>query len=263
MQNADLLNMAYMFGEQVKVETAGSLFNGRKVFALLQGETLNIKGDEVVQYLALMNGHDGKLSLSAMPTSVRIVCNNTLNMALRADSKKMFKVRHSTNMEQRMKDIASALKVFQETGSSFHKAIERMSESEIKNQAQLDRFWRAVYNHNFLRLGGDQEQKIKIAQASVVDADINTLLESVLSDDQISARRAVFENWQTTMDIESMQIGQNPNMWLAANAITGWHQKSEPGKKMEGWEERNLVSTCFGDKDDMSAEVMQTALAMG
>ncbi len=67
----------------MKYETAGSLNNGRRVWMLAcMPETVKILGDEVAPYLVFTHGHDGRNSVKVAITPVRVVCNNTLNLAL-------------------------------------------------------------------------------------------------------------------------------------------------------------------------------------
>lgn len=74
----------------MKMETAGCLFGGRKFWALARcGETARLMGqDEVNPYLLLATSCDGSMSTVAHPTSVRVVCNNTLRMSIGANAAK-------------------------------------------------------------------------------------------------------------------------------------------------------------------------------
>ncbi|MGU5638087.1 DUF932 domain-containing protein [Aeromonas veronii] len=83
-----------------ELETAGSLKGGRKLWALAKtGQDLKLKGgDTVKSYLLLATSCDGTLCTTAQFTSLRVVCNNTLQMALR-DSTCAIKVPHSTRFE--------------------------------------------------------------------------------------------------------------------------------------------------------------------
>lgn len=80
-----------------ELETAGSLKGGRKLWALAKtGRDLTLKdGDKVKSYLLLATSCDGTLCTTAQFTSLRVVCNNTLQMALRENTGAI-KVPHST-----------------------------------------------------------------------------------------------------------------------------------------------------------------------
>jgi phage/plasmid-like protein (TIGR03299 family) len=80
------------------IETAGSLKGGRRIWALaktnLDGEVVD--GDLFKTYLLLVTSCDGGLATTAQFTSVRVVCNNTLQMSLGRDSVGQVKVRHNS-----------------------------------------------------------------------------------------------------------------------------------------------------------------------
>lgn len=70
-----------------EIETVGALREGRRIWALARiGENAKIMDDEVAPYLMLATSYDGTMATIAKFTTVRIVCNNTLQGALRNDS---------------------------------------------------------------------------------------------------------------------------------------------------------------------------------
>ncbi len=72
-----------LLGEGVTYETAGSLQGGKKVCMLAKmPEKYIIAGDEVTPYLVFFNSHDGSSGVKVAMTPVRVVCQNTLNLAL-------------------------------------------------------------------------------------------------------------------------------------------------------------------------------------
>jgi len=98
-----------------ELETAGSLKGGRKLWALAKtGQDMKLKGGDVVKsYLLLATSCDGTLCTTAQFTSLRVVCNNTLQMALR-DSSGAIKVPHSTQFDAAARPVApeEALRFF-------------------------------------------------------------------------------------------------------------------------------------------------------
>ena len=64
-----------------RYETAGSLWNGKRVWMTIELPTRNILGDEVVNYLVITNSHDGLEALKGFVSSIRVVCQNTLTLA--------------------------------------------------------------------------------------------------------------------------------------------------------------------------------------
>ena len=231
IQNKELFDLAGSISTSVTVESAGSLFGGQKVFCLLRGDSIEFKNDCLDTYLAILNSHNGMLPLSAMPTSVRVVCNNTLNMALRSDSSKMFRIRHTATADQRIAEMKKALQKFKETGNRFVETVEELRAAEIKGREDLYKFFSAAV----LKVTGKNE----------------------LDNKQKDEFKPVIEQWEQTFEIEQMTLGEHANLWLAGNAVTSWLQKKEPERKMDGWEERRFESNFFGKNDSLSAEIME------
>lgn len=82
-------------------ETAGAIDGGRKVFVTMKlpGHTMVGGADRVDNYLAAMTSHDGSSSTALMVTPVRVVCQNTYNMAFQ-NSSHVFRVRHTVGAER-------------------------------------------------------------------------------------------------------------------------------------------------------------------
>ncbi len=83
-----------------ELETAGVLKGGRKFWALaLTGQSTALKGnDQINGYLLLATSCDGTLATTATPTTVRVVCNNTLTIALDGTARAI-KVPHNTRFD--------------------------------------------------------------------------------------------------------------------------------------------------------------------
>ena len=91
-------DLTEVFGYEL--ETAGMLKGGRKLWALARtGQDAMLKNqDAVCSYLLLATSCDGTLATMAMPTTVRVVCNNTLSIAIKGASNAV-KVPHSTTFD--------------------------------------------------------------------------------------------------------------------------------------------------------------------
>ena len=85
VQNEDAFRFFDPLIQQGKAtyETAGGLGNGEKVWVLakLTGD-MEIAGDTLERYLLLSNGHNGRTAVQVMFTPIRVVCANTLSVAL-------------------------------------------------------------------------------------------------------------------------------------------------------------------------------------
>lgn len=133
--------------------TAGSLQGGSKVWILAKlpgvleiGKGLGFS-DEVEQYLLLSNSHDGSSPLQMIFTPVRVVCSNTLAMALHSESKVIaaprVRIRHTSNADLAMKEaekvMGHALAYYKKFGDFAgylrEKQVSSSQATEIINQA--------------------------------------------------------------------------------------------------------------------------------
>lgn len=105
VQNRDAFTFfdAIVKGEGILYETAGALGRGERIFitAKLPSYIKVGRGDLIEQYLFLTTSHDGSGSITAAFTPIRIVCNNTLNAALKNRSNRI-RIRHTNNAKQKL-----------------------------------------------------------------------------------------------------------------------------------------------------------------
>jgi len=115
-------------GEKLAIyEVAGSLKKGRVIWILanLQGRIDVVGNDPIDKYLLLFNSHDGSKALGVMFTPIRVVCNNTLNCALRR-TKHVYYIRHTPNYRDRVREAQEALRLadnYYNTLSEYMKAF--------------------------------------------------------------------------------------------------------------------------------------------
>lgn len=98
-----------LLGEGISYETAGSLQGGRKVWLLakLPGN-YNILGDDICPYIVFSNAHDGSGAIKVAMTPVRVVCQNTLNLAL-MDAKRIWSTNHTGDMQTKLSEAKKTL----------------------------------------------------------------------------------------------------------------------------------------------------------
>jgi len=120
------------------LETAGSLQNGRKFWALARinhGTNLNIsEEDKINPYVLLASSCDKTMSTTAKLTTVRVVCNNTLSLALNNDNKSALKVPHSSKFDaskvkMQMGLVKESIEKHKNTFQTMHKTSMNMEEA--------------------------------------------------------------------------------------------------------------------------------------
>lgn len=110
VQNVDAFSFTDgLLGQGVRYETAGSLQEGKKVWLLarLPREYI-IAGDRISPYLVFSNTHDGSGSVKVAITPVRVVCNNTLNLALET-ANRSFSMVHTGNIQDKIQEAKDTL----------------------------------------------------------------------------------------------------------------------------------------------------------
>lgn len=118
------------------LETAGVLFGGKRFFALAKTNEAQevIKNDPVKGYLLLSTSCDGSLATSAQFTSVRVVCNNTLRMAVREDGgqdHKKISIPHSANFKA--SEVKAQLGLAESSFSLFMEDMRLLAKRELSN----------------------------------------------------------------------------------------------------------------------------------
>lgn len=111
VQNAEAFAFtdALIGGEgQVHYETAGSLMGGRKIWLLAKLPDTEIVGDKTEPYLCFSNTHDGSGAIRVCMTPIRVVCNNTLNIALNG-AKRAWSVRYTGDIQAKLQEARMCL----------------------------------------------------------------------------------------------------------------------------------------------------------
>ena len=134
IQNVDAFQFTdNLIGGDVRYETAGSLLGGTKVWMLAKMPERKIAGDDVETYVAFTNTFDGKGSVRAIVTPVRIVCNNTLNLAL-STAKRSWSMRHQGDIESKLAEAREALELTDIYMEELAKQADRWANGTINEE---------------------------------------------------------------------------------------------------------------------------------
>ncbi len=124
---------------QFSIETVGAIKAGRRIWALARvGENAKILDDEVAPYLLLATSYDGTMATVAKFTTIRVVCNNTLQASLRnASGRAQVTVPHSAIFDA--KSIRSDLGIALDSWDEFMIRAKRLANRKISD-AEMDAF---------------------------------------------------------------------------------------------------------------------------
>ena len=130
-------------GDGILYETAGALGKGERIFitAKLPSYIRVGKDDLIEQYLFLTTSHDGFGSITAAFTPVRIVCNNTLNAAMKT-ARNAIRIRHSSGASDRLAQAHTLMGISSKLGEELqeifnHWSKVRINHSQVKKLIQL------------------------------------------------------------------------------------------------------------------------------
>lgn len=157
-----------LLGEGVRYETAGSLQGGRKVWLLahLPHEYI-ISGEHISPYLVFSNTHDGSGAIKVALTPIRVVCNNTLNLALNT-AKRSWSMIHTGDIRGKMEEAKDTLfmakRYMDELGKEFE-TLRKISMSDktvmqyIEELLPVDENATSQQIRNIKRLQEDMKQR--------------------------------------------------------------------------------------------------------
>lgn len=153
---------------EAKYTTAGSLFNGAKVFLTAKiGDAFTVAGSDAHEsYLLLSTSHDGSSAITAAIVTIRVVCNNTLTWALNG-AKTRWSITHRSTLEGKTAEAMQTLGLVHKYEDAFQSDVEKLIAAELDK----DRFLEIV--KDLLPDQKRQTEKNLEQLAAAWDADTN------------------------------------------------------------------------------------------
>ncbi len=210
----------------IRIETAGSLFNGRRVWMLGQfgADTVIDRNDTVKKYMLLAHGHDGQFSVRFGFCPIRVVCWNTLTAAVGSNESKLVRCLHTSGLQQNLQTLRDAMQVGEETFELTAEQYRQLAARGV-NQTDLREYARVV-----------------------IDADAES---SKWTRPQAEKIAAIIEN------AKSGRGNTGSNWWHAYNGVTEFicHQSSRKA-------DRRLSEAWWGEGKNLSHKALGIALQM-
>jgi len=219
-----------------KLQTAGAIGKGEKVWMLakLPEVFYPLVGDGIEQYLLGSTSHDGTMKTEVRMTEVRVVCQNTFNLAMKG-SRGVISIRHTTNMRQKLEMAAMVMLRYKEhfdlVGESFSKLA----------SVKIDDAWIDEYIE---RMVGNPQ--------NVADGRGRTIMENKI---KLIEGRLCFGQG---VDLP----GVSGTAWWALNAMV---EHADYDMKAKGQAEdasRRTQSILFGTAAEFKQQAFDTAMAM-
>ena len=127
-----------LLGEGVKYETAGSLNDGKKIWLLAKlPDKYIMEGEQIEPYLVFANSHDGNSSLRVAMTPIRVVCQNTLNLAL-SSAKRAWSTVHVGDLAHKMDDARNTLLLAEKYMGKLAAEFSRLSKIRVSDSKAME-----------------------------------------------------------------------------------------------------------------------------
>ena len=234
LQNTEALNWFNPLLEtgNCSLETAGSLFGGKKIFitAKIGQDLIEIdKNDPIEKFVLLTNSHEGGFAVRVGFTPVRVVCNNTLKMAVGNEASKLIRVKHTLQLHNNLIEVQQTMDLINQQFMATAEQFKLLATRDI-NQSDLEKYVRVVFNkekaeEQFTEFN-DKEQRVRIA------AQINEVFERE----------------------------EKKNLWTAYNSVQGFlqHVKAANRSSLES----RYNNLWYGHNDRMNQKALSAALSM-
>lgn len=127
-----------LLGEGIRYETAGSLQEGRRVWMLARlPREFIIGGERISPYMVFSNTHDGSGAVKTALTPIRVVCNNTLNLALRT-AKRSWSMIHTGDISGKIEEAKNTLLLADEYMTALGQEFEDLRKIKLSEKQVLD-----------------------------------------------------------------------------------------------------------------------------
>lgn len=206
-----------LLGEGVRYETAGSLQGGKKVWLLAHmPHEYIISGERISPYLLFSNTHDGSGAIKVALTPIRVVCNNTLNLAL-ATAKRSWSMIHTGDIKGKMSEARDTLFMAEKYMDSLGKEFENLRLKKLTDKQVMD----------FI--------------------EILLPMESDLSDQQTKNMKKLQEDMKMRyFDAPDLQdVGKNAYRFI--NAVSDFATHAEPIRRTANYKENLFARTVEGN----------------
>lgn len=215
VQNSEAFDFTdALIGEGVTYETAGSLSNGKRVWLLAKMPESKILGDDFDNYICFTNSHDGNSAIRVCMTPIRVVCNNTLNLAL-SSAKRSWSTKHAGNMQAKLAEARFTLQLANEYLEALAVEAEKLANIRVTRERLEE-----VLNEMFPICAEDSERKAANAQAA----------------------RDAFWGCYYRSDIAKFR----DTVWGAVNAASDFATHTAPARATPTYRENNWTRTMDG-----------------
>src|SRR5262249_14303423 len=205
----------------------------------------------------LCMGHDGGLAIHVLPTTTRVVCQNTLNLALSRDGKRAMVVRHTESMKGKIALARQQLGIIGERVDEFEhqaQALQAVSMKETQLKDYVEQFFPTKVRPDYT--DGAALLNSMVASKQAGGEMMRDLLAGHYAETERTAKRneAVLEQILANFEADPAR----GTAWGAFNAVSEY---ADHQKKYQSADSR-LNSVWFGAANDLKQDAYTAALAL-
>jgi phage/plasmid-like protein (TIGR03299 family) len=241
IQNSEAFSfMDALVGEKMAMyHTVGSLGKGERVWMLAKvPKDIMIGKDKVEEFLLLSNSHNGWSSLQLMFTPVRVVCQNTLNVAIHGASN-IVNIRHTESAGTKVKEARRVLGLAVGYFETFATLSNRMVQKQIVKET-VEKFLESI------KLGGKH----------MLDEEGEVITR------RLNVRNAVLNHFEHGKGNDAP--GTRGTLWALLNGVTEYvdHEKTaNPGMTLQDQSDR-FQSVMYGSGAHLKQEAWKSAVSL-
>lgn len=230
LQNIEAFDFFQPFldSESAQLHTAGVLHGGKRVWILAKINRKPIEivpGDSIDKYVLLSNSHDGTLTVSAGFTVVRVVCANTLALAVKDKASKLIRVKHSKNVLDNLEAVRETMNLAEQQFQATAEQYRRLCKKTI-NRKDVIKYVKKLFD---------------------VEGDASTRRMNIIDD--------IVAKFETGKGNNLPAVKGTP--WAAFNAVTEW-LNYEAGRNQDS----RLNSLWFGQNAQLNHRALELAMAI-
>lgn len=229
-------------------QTAGFFGNGERIFVSAKlPDDIVVHGDKVDSYLVFTNSHDGSTGVKILFTPIRVVCQNTLNAAIKT-STNYVSFRHTKNVHSNINMASELLGICSKQAIALNEYYNSLYNARITDMDAIEVFGQIV-------LTPDELTKIKTTGHNV--AEVANHLYFALNDAEISTQKANVLSGM--VEYYHKGIGQQEILgtgWGVYNAVSGYYSNVDNN---EG--QKRMDTLLYGDRANKIAKTPELILA--
>ena len=249
-QNSELFDLGKaMIGEGAKIETAGSLCNGRIVWMCAKTEGSVFAEEFIQDYYILTNTHGGGGAIRAAISPTRVVCNNTLNASL-AGSKRSWSYKHTTNVMSRVDEAIQTLKNGNAYMATLGEEISTMKLARISETKAREILDRIVMEETVSKIAKIETLR-KVTPMNKTEYAKNLEKISKLESDIAAVREDLYARYFDAPDLQHLDHNQF-RLW---NAISDYATHTPLHKNTREYQQ-NLFTSIINDNNIGKAKLI-------